>query len=204
MTLHLIAALISTLLAPLPDGGKPATPGPVTPGPVASGPVTPDARAGLELPVVPRAPKLTWKPGTYAPASLVLPEVTPMEKFDMWQFGPNWPQVEVGVVVVTDHAGDPGRFMAFLVDVKQQRIAAIREGDKGRHLQTIGQMAGEGGKGSVPPSIMSLAGSGAVIIVRPPVPPGPAGIPKDLVARMLDTASLAAFAGEMIGKVQPI
>lgn len=199
MTLHLIAALMSLFLAPLPDGGKPVTPVPVTPGPAM-----PEVKVGLEAPVVARPPKLTWKPGTYAPASLKLPEVTAMEKFDMWQPGPNWPQVEVGVVVVTDHADDPGRFMAFLVDVKQQRIAAIREGEVGKHLQTVGHMAGENGKGSVPTSILSLAGSGAVIIVRPPVPPGPAGIPRDLVTRILDTASLAAFAGEMIGKVQPI
>lgn len=201
MTLHLLlAGWLSLFLAPLPGSKVP----PVVPGPeIKQLPLGPE----YEVPVT-RPPKLSWKPGAYAAASLVVPETLALEKFDQWQFGPNWPLVEVGVVVVTDHADDPMRFMAFLVDVRQQRIAAVREGDKAKHLLTIGQMPAKvgdtGTHGSVPPTIMTLAGSGAVIIVRPPVPPGPAGVPKDLVAKILDAGTVAAFAGEMIGKVQPI
>lgn len=200
MSLHvLLAGWLSVLVAPLPGVKLP----PMAPG-VADKASLPE----LDAPVN-RAPRLGWRPGAYTAEALKLPEVLPLEKLDMWQQGPGWPQVEVGVVVVTDHADDPARFMAFLVDVKQQRVAAVREGDKLRHLLTIGQMAGQkpgsaDAHGSAPTSILTLAGSGAVIIVRPPVPPGPAGVPRDLVARMMDAATLAAFAGGLIAQVQPI
>lgn len=202
MTLHLlVVGWLSLLLAPLPSKAKEAQPGPEVY-------EAQTLQPGYEMPAVTRAPKLNWKPGRYAALALAVPEVVAMEQFDMWNAGPNWPQVEVGVVVVTEHAGDSSRFMAFLVDVRQQRIAAARAGDKAKHLLTIGQMpAAPNGKDpheALPPGVMTLASSGAVIIVRPPVPPGPAGVPKDLVARMLDAASLVAFADEVVAKGLPI
>jgi hypothetical protein len=153
-------------------------------------------------PTVTKPAKLLWKPGSYAIASLKLPETIKMEQFEVWQQGPAWPQLEHGVVVVTDHAGDPNRFLAFLVDVKAQKIAAVRDGDKGKHFLMIGQMQSvENNKdpqGGVPTSIMTLAGSGAVIIIRPPQPPGPNGLPDDLVAKILDAGTIAGQAAEWV------
>jgi hypothetical protein len=206
MTLHLLlAGWLSLLLAPLPDPGK------EVPLPPKGGELAPEAaaRPSLELPASSRAAKVSWRPGKYALASLTLPETIPLEKFDMWQPGPNWPAAAVGVVVVTDHALDPARFMAFLVDVKSQRVVAVREGDRVKHLATIGQTQAEvpehslGQDGAPPAGKWQLAGSGAVIIVRPPQPPGPNGVPKGLVAKILDAATLAAYAGQWLAEPLP-
>jgi hypothetical protein len=165
-------------------------------------------KEAAKLPAKTTAAKLLWKPGSYAAESLKLPQALPIEQFDAWNQGPGWPQVDGGVVVVTDNAKDSHRFLAFLVDVKAQRIVAIRDGDKAKHLMIIGQtqapVPSESGLypgGVVPPSIMQLAGSGAVIILRPPVPPGPAGVPDDLVAKILDSATIASQAGAWMAGV---
>ncbi len=192
MILPLLVALSSQLLAPT-SKNFPESPEP----PAVESP------APVKYPAVTRAPRLAWKPGSYALESLKLPGTQAMESFDQWSGGPNWPAVDVGVVVVTDSADDPGRFMAFLVDVGGQRIAAVRDGDKAKHLMVIGQMPP--GKGAseqaVPPGKMSLAGSGAVIILRPPVPPGPAGVPDGLAAKILDAGTFASQAYLWMGKV---
>lgn len=153
-----------------------------------------------KLPKVTQAPKFSFKSGSYSAESMKLPEVMQLEKFDHWQGGPNWPYLESSVVVVTDHAQDPDRFFAFLVDLKDQRIAAIRDGDIHKHFATIGHMVGPDDKyqQGVPQTFMGLAGSGAVIILRPPVPPGPPGFPDDLVRRILDTGNIAGVAGQLI------
>lgn len=153
-----------------------------------------------KLPKVTQAPKFAFKSGSYSAESMKLPEVLQLEKFEHWQGGPNWPYLESSVVVVTDHGQDPNRFVAFLVDLKDQRIAAIRDGDIHKHFATIGHMVPPDGKyqEGVPQTIMGLAGSGAVIILRPPVPPGPPGFPDELVRRILDTGNIAGVAGQLI------
>lgn len=153
-----------------------------------------------KLPAKTTAAKLTWKPGSYAAESLKLPQTLAIEQFEQWNQGPGWPQVDGGVVVVIDSANDPHRFVAYLVDVKAQKVAAVREGDKTKHLMMIGQtqvsQPDDKNPGGVQVwSIMQLAGSGAVIILRPPPPPGPGGKPDDLVAKILDSATIASQAG---------
>ncbi|MBZ5715530.1 hypothetical protein [Nannocystis pusilla] len=157
-----------------------------------------------KLPRVTRAPKFSWQPGTYSLESLKLPDLIPIEKAGAWAPGPNWPYVEDGAVVVTEHPQDPHRFIAYLVDVKAQKIAAIREGDQAMHLSTIGHMRpGDFDKDgqSVPQSFSGLAGSGAVIILKPPVPPGPPGFPDDFKRRILDAGNIAYQASRAVNPV---
>ncbi|MFY0537108.1 hypothetical protein [Nannocystis pusilla] len=47
-----------------------------------------------KLPKVTQAPKFSFKSGSYSAESMKLPEVMPLEKFDHWQGGPNWPYLE--------------------------------------------------------------------------------------------------------------
>jgi hypothetical protein len=153
-----------------------------------------------KLPAKTTAAKLLWKPGSYSAESLKLPQRLPIEQFDQWNQGPGWPQIDGGVVVVIDDSGDPHRFLAYLVDVKAQKVAAIRDGDKTKHLMMIGQtqvpQPSDKNPGGVQVwSIMQLAGSGAVIILRPPPPPGPGGVPDDLIPKILDAATIASQAG---------
>ncbi|MDC0721318.1 hypothetical protein [Nannocystis bainbridge] len=124
-----------------------------------------------------------------APASLEVPELVAMERLDDWKAGPRWPEVAESAVVVTPHADDRGRFMAFLVDVKERRIVAVRDGDTRKHLAQIGPPANH----RVPVDVSDEI-SGAVIIVRPPKPPGPRGLPKDLVARIVEVGVMAGRA----------
>ncbi|PCC71025.1 hypothetical protein SAMN02745121_02504 [Nannocystis exedens] len=199
VSLIIFAAWWSAVLAPI-EPANPKVPSPAPVSPKVPSPVLTPLNPKLDpskLPKVTQAPKLMFKPGSYSFESLKLPEVLPLEKFEHWQGGPNWPQLESSVVVVTDHSQDPHRFMAFLVDLKEQRIAAIREGDITKHLGTIGQQGpgDDNHQQAVPQSILGLAGSGAVIVLKPPVPPGPSGIPDDLVRRILDSGNIAAQAG---------
>lgn len=153
-----------------------------------------------KLPAVTRPARAVLRPGAYALDSLKLPEIVKMEAFDAWPQGAAWPQVERGVVVVTTHADDSQRFMAFLVDLNNQRIAAIRDGDIAKHLPGVGdvQTVGKPGKvaheGGAPTTTPALAGSGAVIILAPPRPPGPRGLPDDLTAKILDVATMMGAA----------
>jgi hypothetical protein len=166
-------------------------------------------KPAAKLPAITRPAKVQIRPGDYSLESLQLPKVVAMEQFDGWQPGPAWPYVDGGVVVVTDNAADPLRFLAFLVDVTNQRIVAIRDGHKASHLLLIGQMPTvdiDGGKdphGSIPPTIMQLAGSGAVIILRPPVPPGPNGIPDDFTRMLLDAATVTGRVATMVNLGRP-
>lgn len=208
VSLLVLSLWLSTTMAPLSPGKLP----PMNPEPAPAGKLDPsvaklptpmsEPQWSGKLPPKTIAPKLMWKPGSYAAESLKVPQALAIEQFEAWQKGPAWPQVDGGVVVVTDNAQDPNRFLAFLVEVKAQRIVAVRDGDKAKHLMIIGQVTtvqspenGTNPGGVVPPSIMQLAGSGAVIILRPPVPPGPSGVPDDLVAKILDTATIAGQAG---------
>ena len=191
MILPLLVALSSQLLAPTSKNFPETSEAPMV-----------EQAAPIKYPNATRAPRLSWKPGSYALDSLKLPDTLTMESFEQWSGGPNWPSVEAGVVVVTDSVDDPARFMAFLIDVKLQRIAAVRDGDKAKHLMTVGQLTPAKGDGSaVPPIKMSLAGSGAVIILRPPVPPGPSGVPDGLVAKILDAGAIASQAYQWVAKV---
>lgn len=162
-------------------------------------------REAPKLPAKTTAAKLLWKPGSYSAESLKVPQTLPIEQFDQWNQGPGWPQIDGGVVVVIDNANDPHRFLAYLVDVKAQKIAAVRDGDKTKHLMIIGQTqvpqpADKNPGGVQVWSIMQLAGSGAVIILRPPPPPGPGGVPDDLIPKILDSATIASQAGaSMLG-----
>ncbi|WAS94003.1 hypothetical protein [Nannocystis punicea] len=183
--------------SPVPGPMKPESPstevGPLNP----KVPPPPEQIDTSKLPRVTQAPKFSFRAGNYSAESLKLPEVLQLEKFEHWQGGPNWPQLESAVVVVTDNSQDSQRFLAFLVDLKEQRVAAIRDGDLVKHFGTIGQgLPGDGKyQEGAPQNFMGLAGSGAVIILRPPVPPGPPGFPDDLVRRILDTGNIAAQAG---------
>ena len=151
-----------------------------------------------KLPKVTQVPKLSFKPGSYSAESLKLPEVKQLENLDHWQGGPNWPPLESSVVVVIENEQDPSRFFAFLVDLKDQRIAAIREGDIHKHFATIGSMAPLDGnhQEGVPQTLIGLAGSGAVVILRPPPPIGPPGFPNDLVRKILDAGNIAGAAAQ--------
>jgi hypothetical protein len=166
-------------------------------------------KPAAKLPAITKPARVQIKPGKYALESLQLPKVVAMEQFDGWQPGPAWPYVDSGVVVVTDNAADPSRFLAFLVDVNNQRILAIRDGNKANHLLLVGQMQGldvNGGKdpyNAVPATIMTLAGSGAVIILRPPVPPGPSGIPDDFTSLVLDAATVTGRVAGMVSLGKP-
>lgn len=202
-SLLVLAGWLSTSLAPL-EPSKYPTPEKV-PTPEQQVPQSRPAK----IPAVTRPPKLSFRPGSYSLESLKLPAVEKIENFEGWQQGPAWPVIEDAVVVLTDDVADPQRFVAYLVDPKAQRIAAIRSGDKARHLLTIGQMGAvekppKEYSESVPPSIMTLAGSGAVIILRPPPPPGPNGQPDDLVRRILDAGAVAGVAAQQIGDARQI
>lgn len=206
VSLVILTAWWSALLAPI-EPVKPKVPSPVPVSPKVPSthvaplkpppPPPPEQIDTSKLPKISQAPLFTWKPGNYSAESLKLPEVIPMEKFDGWHGGPNWPQLDHAVIVVTDNAKDPQRFMAFMVDLRDQRVAAIRDGDRHKHFASIGQtVPGDNNhQQAVPQSIMSLAGSGAVIILRPPVPPGPGGIPDDITRRILDASNIAGQAG---------
>ncbi|MBZ5713804.1 hypothetical protein [Nannocystis pusilla] len=137
--------------------------------------------------------KSCWRTGS--PGSLEVPEVVAMERFSDWKAGPRWPEVADGAVVVTPHADDPARFMAFLVDVDQRKIAAVREGETAKHLALVGPPA----SGRLPVDVSDEI-SGAVIIIRPPKPPGPRGLPKDLVARIIEVGDAAARANRWIAR----
>ena len=141
MILPLLVALSSQLLAPTSKNFPETSEAPMV-----------EQAAPVKVPNATRAPRLAWKPGLYALESLKLPETLTMESFEQWSGGPNWPSVEAGVVVVTDSADDPMRFMAFLVDTKLQRIAAVRDGDKAKHLMTVGQIPPAKGDGSAVPA----------------------------------------------------
>lgn len=202
VSILVLVGWLTATLAPLPPVHK-------YPTPELEKPKMPEQMPEFEkpaakLPAVTRPAKVQIKPGSYALESLQLPKVVAMEQFDGWQPGPAWPYVDGGVVVVTDSAADPLRFMAFLVDVNTQRIVAIRDGSKANHLLLIGQMQTvdvNGGKDphqAIPPTIMQLAGSGAVIILRPPVPPGPNGIPDDFTTLVLDAATVTGRVASMV------
>lgn len=202
LSLVVLAAWWSAVLAPI-EPVNPKVPSPVDPKMPA--PVyEPSVEQIAKLPRVTRPPKFSWQPGNYSLESLKLPELIPIEKVDAWVPGPNWPYVEEGAVVVTEHPKEPHRFIAYLVDVKAQKIAAIREGDQVKHLSTIGHMRpGDFDKDgqSVPQSIFGLAGSGAVIVLKPPVPPGPPGFPDDFKRRILDAGNIAFQASRAVNPV---
>ena len=190
-SLFLLAGWLSAALAPLdPKQGKYPESEQVQPPAPASKP-----------PAITRPAKASLRPGSYSLESLKPPEVLKLEAFEAWSQGAAWPELERGVVIVTNHADDPQRFMAFLVDVKGQRIAAVRDGETARHLAIItqGQTAPRPGKdehGQITPTTQSLAGSGVVIVVTLPRPPGPRGWPDDLTARILDVATMSGSAAE--------
>lgn len=211
-TLLLLAGWLSAALAPLdpkdPKGQVPTQEAPkLEKVPTQDVPQVQPLPAA-KLPAITRPARASLRPGAYALESLKLPEILKMEAFDAWPQGAAWPQVDRAVVVVTTHADDPQRFMAFLVDLNNQRIAAIRDGDIARHLHGIGevQTVGKPGKpaydGSAPATTPMLAGSGAVIILAPPRPPGPRGIPDDFTAKLLDVATMMGAASTHMATAQ--
>lgn len=158
-------------------------------------------------PAITTPAKAVLRPGSYSLDSLKRPEVLTMEAYEAWPQGAAWPAVERPVIVVTHHDKDPQRFVAFLVDVQGQRIAAIRDGDIGRHLPLIGHTQTVDGpdkyaQGHASPATPALAGSGAVIILLPPRPVGPRGQPDDFTARILDVATMAGAMGQWPGGAQ--
>ncbi|WP_434421188.1 hypothetical protein [Nannocystis pusilla] len=205
VALVIIAAWWSAVLAPIePANPKVPTQQQVDTSRFPQVPQTPKFPPPPEqlskLPKVTQVPKISFKPGDYSAESMKLPDVMQLEKLDPWQGRPNWPPVERSVVVVMENEQDPNRFLAFLVDLKDQRIAAIRDGDIHKHFATIGSMTPLDGKRpeGVPQTLMGLAGSGAVIILPPPPPIGPPGIPNDLVRRILDTGNIAGAAAQVM------
>jgi hypothetical protein len=101
--------------------------------------------------------------------------------------------VAEGAVVVTPHADDPARFLAFLVDAKERKLVAVREGETRKHLASMGPPT----NGRLPVDVSDQI-SGAVIILRPPKPPGPRGVPKDLVARIIEVGVMAGRANRWL------
>jgi hypothetical protein len=204
VALVIIAAWWSAVLAPI-EPANPKVPtqqvdtgrSPQVPQ-IPKFPPPPEQLDTSKLPKVTQVPKFSFKPGSYSAESMKLPEVMQLENIDHWQGGPKWPYLENSVVVVTEDVQDPSRFFAFLVDLKDQRIAAIREGDIHKHFATIGHMPPPDGKyqEGVSRTFMGLAGSGAVIVLRPPKPSGPRGLPDDLVRKILDTGNIAGAAAQ--------
>lgn len=190
-SLLVLAAWLSAALAPL-DPKQDKVP-------------TPDSEqahmpAPAKPPAITRPAKITLKSGAYALDSLKRPEVIKMEALETWSQGAAWPQVDRPVVVITHSDDDPQRFLAFLVDVQNQRIAAIRDGDTYRHLPILGQhqnvaVPDKYSSGNTP-TTLGKAGSGAVIIMLPPRPVGPRGLPDDFTAMILDVATVAGSASQ--------
>lgn len=148
-------------------------------------------------------PTLAWKPGTYTAEQLTAPKVVAMETYDYpFPTGPNWPVAAAPAIVVIDQK-DPDRFLAFLIDLATSKVVAIRDGNRDRHLRDIGKLTRPGtlpdvrnGEGRDVGTIGRVdRGTGAVIVVPPPRPVGPGGIPTDIMAAILDV-------GHLVGQAQ--